>query len=274
MKFLRRSIMVFALLVGVICVVLLINFTAPNPTGRRYSSETPLTTGDAQGWEIGRDGERVLSKDLHLLTNNDPAQTQCICSTGSNRRPNQCKVCIAELASLANFRVPDFVAPDFMAESKNEQGLLYYGREISQISDYALAAHLTGRHLWIYVRVDTEVADEFIRLVESTGGDVVYYFTTPGYVDPVDQTAQAGLAGAGLAFGLIGWRELRSRGSQRQPKLISPIPKPTAPPKSPNDPLNRTTHKIDAAVDFVRRAKDRQRRDIDKDSSYEELRNP
>ena len=90
----------------------------------------------------------------------------------------------------SNFRIPDFIAPDFIAESKNTQNLLYSGREYDQISDYALAAKLLNRPLWVYTRVDTIVEPKFYEIVHATGGNVVPYFTVPGYVDPVDDAAR------------------------------------------------------------------------------------
>lgn len=266
MKFLRRSLMLAAVLTALLCAVLLLNFTAPNPTGRRYSSETPLTTGDAQNREIGWDGERVLAQDLRLPNNNDPSQLQCFCRQGSYINSNDCNTCIPVSTLTSSYRIPDFVTDSFIAESKNRREFYYNGREVDQIADYVTAAILIRRPLWVYVRVNTPVAPEFTELVQSTGGDVVYYFTTPGYVDPVDQTARAGFAGAGILFGFVGWLELRSWRGQKRLKLLSSKPKPTAPPKYPNDPLNRAIHKTDAAADFGQRAIDRQRRDIDRDS--------
>src|SRR5258708_34300875 len=97
MKRLRRTIAVLAFASFAICVLLLLNVTAPNPTGRRYSSEMPLVTGQGTSNDIGTDGERIMAKDLRLPSNNDPDQLQCICPNPSSKAPSGCRVCIASL---------------------------------------------------------------------------------------------------------------------------------------------------------------------------------
>ncbi|HEX2621081.1 MAG TPA: hypothetical protein VHL11_13060 [Phototrophicaceae bacterium] len=44
MRTLRRLLLGTALIGIIVSVILLLNFTAPNPTGRRYSSAVPVTT--------------------------------------------------------------------------------------------------------------------------------------------------------------------------------------------------------------------------------------
>ncbi len=85
MKKIRRIVFLLALISLVASVVLLMNITAPNPTGRRYSSEVPLVGRQANAQQIGADGERILSNDLHLPNNNEADQRQCIC--GNTSRP-------------------------------------------------------------------------------------------------------------------------------------------------------------------------------------------
>ncbi len=221
MKNFWSVLFVLSVVVVVVSVTLLLNFTAPNPTGRRYSSESPTTTGQGTTEEIGLSGERILSRDLGLPRNDSPDFRQCICSQlpphyGSPPL-SECRVCIAQVQLTASFRRPDFIGFDYIAESKNSNNLLYTGREVDQIGDYALAARAMNKPLWIFIRVNTNIDTEFIRLAESTGGGVVPYFTVPGYVDPIDQAATAGLfvgsAGAGLS--LIGltrpWRRFMRR---------------------------------------------------------------
>ncbi len=65
-KTVRRLLFPLALAGIILCGVLLLNFTASNPTHRRYSSQTPLTTGQGTGAKIGQDAERILSKDLGI----------------------------------------------------------------------------------------------------------------------------------------------------------------------------------------------------------------
>ena len=167
MKLYRRLAFVIATLVALVCIVLLLNFTAPNPTGRRYSSASPLTTGNAQG--IGLSGEQILAQDLHLPRNDDPDQLQCICNSPA-LVPNQCNSCFAVSSTVTSYRRPDFVAPNFIAESKNRQNLLYtYSDQVDQITDYVTAALLLRRPLWVFVRVDTVLSPEFYPLVEFDG---------------------------------------------------------------------------------------------------------
>jgi hypothetical protein len=185
---------VSGLLLTAAAILLLLNITAPNPTGRRYSSQMPLMTGG--GMNIGLDAERILAHDLRLPNNNDPAQRQCLCHPGSSI-PSDCNLCIPVAPLQSAWRIPDFVSDRFLAESKNRANLPYDGREVDQIVDYAAAAISLGRPLWVYVRVNTPVAPEFDALVESTGGAVIPYFTVPGYHDTVDAVAQR-LLWAGL----------------------------------------------------------------------------
>jgi hypothetical protein len=160
------------------------------------------------------------------------------------------------LPSLSTYRTPDFVGEGFLAESKNEQGLFYSGREVNQIHDYVLAALLMKVRLWVYVRVDTEVSSEFNGLVASTGGGIVYYFTVPGYVDPVDAVARVVSL---LSFGTILVITLGRAGIGRlkMPKLAVSSPNPPRPPKQPDDPARRAVRKTDAAEAFVQRGKER-----------------
>jgi hypothetical protein len=230
MKNFWRVLFTVSMSVVAVSVILLLNFTAPNPTGRRYSSEMPVTTGQGNAEQIGLSGERILSRDLGLPRNETPAQ--CICSTrvDDSDLPSiapvsddgftwaQCSFCITRIAIEKEFRRPDFVNSALIVESKNVVELPSANSDlISQIRDYATAALATNRTLWIYTRTNTEVAPEFIRLAESTGGGVVPYFTVPGYVDPVDQAATAGLlmGGAGAGLSVIGltrpWRRFQRR---------------------------------------------------------------
>ncbi len=57
--------------------------------------------------------------------------------------------------------------------------------------------------------MNTDVDPEFVRLVQSTGGDVVYYFTISNYGDPIDSAAQKGLLLSGAMVAGMGWLEWR-----------------------------------------------------------------
>lgn len=243
----------------VVCVVLLSNYTPFNPTHRRYSSEMPQTTGNFT--EVGRSAELILSKDLGVPRNERPDQRQCICNNPA--RPlnlQDCRVCIAYSQSVATFRRPDFVAPTFIAEAKNSQGLIYTGREIDQIGDYTLAARALGRPLYVYVRVNTRVDPEFTQLARSTGGDVVYYFTVPGWDDPLDTAARRGVLIFGGVLGVMVLYRVVGHGfghGDSKPRT----------PRRPKDPLNRARESIEDAEEFMRRTEDRKRTDIDIEDS-------
>ena len=56
MSLFRRLLSFFALIAVLICVMLLLNFTASNPTGRRYSSAPVLTSGSRK--RLGRVGSK------------------------------------------------------------------------------------------------------------------------------------------------------------------------------------------------------------------------
>ncbi len=147
---------------------------------------------------------------------------------------------------------PILLARTSSPSSKNRRNLLYsYTDQVDQISDYVLAAQLLGRPLWLYTRVDTLLDPAFYRLVESTGGGVVAYFTTPSYVDPVDQAAQMGLKIALVTLALMSIWELGAR------RLGSP-----AAPK-PKDPLAKSRRQVNTADDFLKAAKDRAQQKID-----------
>lgn len=184
-----RYFLLFLAVSLIVAEILLGNFTAPNPTGRRYSSESPVTTGQGSASQIGLSGEMILARDLGLPRNEEANQRQCACGSQSSVTVNECRVCLVTTSEISSYRRPDFVAANFIAESKNVQNLLYTGREVNQIREYALVARLLNRPLWIYTRVDSAVSREFIDIAESTGGGVVRYFSVPGYKDPVDQFA-------------------------------------------------------------------------------------
>jgi hypothetical protein len=252
---------------------LLTNSTAPNPTGSRYSSDIPLTTGQGSSSAIGKSGEDILAKDLGLPNNNLSGQIQCICGNASQVKSNQCNACLVTLPSLSTYRRPDFVGSGFLAESKNEQGLWYSGREVDQINDYVLAAILMRVQLWVYVRVNTEIASEFVYLVESTGGGVVRYFTIPGYVDPLETLLYTIFGISCLTLGgiiFIFWFSSRFKNRTVVVSFPSPTPKPPRQPKPSGDPVSKAVRKTDNAEDFMQRSKEKRRQDIEKEDSRDD----
>jgi len=241
-----------------VCFILLLNFTAPNPTGRRYSSLMPLTTGQASGQQIGLDAELVLANDLGLPRNDEPDQRQCVCgNVCSGSCASDCLSCIASVETVSNYRRPDFIGADFIAESKNSRNLLYESRDFDQISAFAEAAQILDRRLWIYIRVNTNIDPAFEQVVNATGGGVVRYFSLPDYVDPVDAVARNGIVVSGVALGLLSvwqllvWRPIRFvRTARPQPQQANPT--------------NVSERKLDDAEELVRKRKDRLLSDIDR----------
>lgn len=260
MKLLRRLLLLIASVILLVCVVLLLNFTAPNPTGRRYSSAEVKTTGTPD--DIGRSGEDVLSKDLRLPRNEDPTQRICVCRNPESpyaASGTRCLSCMTVIESLEHNRLPDFIADGFIADSKNTKELPSAdATQVAQITDYSIAALQLKRPLWLYVRIDTQVDPRYTQLAEATGGGVVYYFATPGYVDPVDQLA---LTGAALSLGVIGLVILLPRLRRRKRPT-----KPGAPPP-PRDKLQRKVADMEA---FARQRRERARRSIDEEDARHE----
>jgi hypothetical protein len=259
-KRLRRLTMLLAAAGMVVSLILLANFTAPNPTGRRYSSAVPVTTGQGNSAQIGLSAERILAVDLDLPRNEDPDQLQCFCNSVNVRPPlNECRSCIAfaQLSSTGGYRRPDFVAAGFIAESKNTQNLLYSQTDtVAQIGDYAIGARALGRPLWLYIRVNTALAPEFYRLVESTGGGVVPYFAVPGYVDPVDQLARNLFILSGGTLGLMLVWEVLSR--RRPPGGSGGSGGTSRRPRRPGP-----TNPLEEAQEFTARVKEKRRVEIE-----------
>lgn len=267
MKSIRRIGFPVSVLALVTCVTLLLNVTAPNPTGRRYSSQMPLVTGQGSAEAIGQSGEEILARDLRLPNNNATDQRQCLCRSVTSPNPIDCNVCIPVSSLTSTFRIPDFIAAGYIAESKNAQNLLYNGREVDQINDYVLAAKELKRPLWLFIRVDTLVAPEFEQIVESTGGDVVHYFTVPGYADSVDDMARKGVAVSLVMIGGLSLLQWRAR---------KPLAEPVSPPKPassarPSDPVNKTKRKVETAEEFARRTRERTQSNIDEQDAWNDL---
>jgi len=262
-----KWVKVFFLIVGpmmiAIAIVLLLNFTAPNPTGRRYSSQMPLTTGQGSTEEIGESGSNILAVDLGIPRNDDADQLQCFCSLTYNPGNKECNSCAVRIDTIKTHRRPDFLTARYVAESKNTQNYIY-GRisNPDQIADYAASAKALGIPLFVYTRVNTLMSPEFYQLVASTGGRVVHYFTVPGWVDPVDEAARIAL-GIGSGMFLLGLLM-----PTRLPRLQS---KPRqAKAKRPDDPISEAARSIDDMEDFVSRTQDKKRFEIDVEDSRDD----
>lgn len=205
----RRFVLIVAILAAAVATTLLLNFTAPNPTGRRYSTETVDLSQNSNG--KGAQGEQILSNDLGTpLTNDHTNNAVCVCNVDfAPRTPSQCSSCITYSEQVANYRIPDVTTDRYFAESKNTWHLsVTSNHDYPQLIEIAQVAREIGYPLWIYVRVDSVVDAAFIDLARHTGGDVIYYFAVPGYTDPVDQFAIALLVVSGTVIVVIGLGEL------------------------------------------------------------------
>lgn len=271
MQRIRITILSTSILVMVGAIMLLLNFTAPNPTGRRYSSEMPVTSGQGNAQEIGLSGERILARDLGIPRNEEANQRLCICSITSEQPPaaRDCNSCIIEAAlkHSSTFRRPDFVGATYIAETKNRDNLLYTMRDqVEQIEDYVIAAIALKRPLWLYTRVDTTLSPDFYILVESTGGGVVHYFSVPGWVDPIDHAARIALlmGSGGLLFGIV-WPLRRIRWRRHQP---APTPMPAV--KKGKDPAQKALRSVSELESFTRRTEAHKRLEIDEGDARED----
>jgi len=171
---LRRVLLILSVVLTVGALLFFLNFTATNPTGRRYSSQMPILQGSPN--DIGASAEIILADDLGVPKNN------------------------------ANFDgvIPDFITEGYMGESKNCADLPCEYR--GQFEKLLTLAADSGRPLWIYTRVDTRIPADMMAQVAATGGAIIPYFTVPGYVDPLDQWAWASLlVGIGVSSFFGAW---------------------------------------------------------------------
>lgn len=227
---LRRVALALALAGAVVCVILLLNFTAPNPTGRRYSSDSPPETNGNNSQEAGASAEDILSRDLGVARNSVRQQKQCICPPGKET-PVYCGSCMihTSLPPGKRYMLPDFIGKDFIIEAKHR--MTVDGSHLRQLTIYAYAAQAQNLELWLFVDIGAKVDPRYYDLVEDTGGRIVYYFTAPGYTDPTDRAATAGLivcVPVGLA--LLFW-EFRPR----RIVIIRRTPAPRLPPRNKVD---------------------------------------
>jgi hypothetical protein len=243
-NFLRRFIFFVSLGTFVVSIVLLLNFTASNPTGRRYSSEIPTGT---RRTEAGYDAERILSLDLGVPHNNSSLR-QCICGTeaSDNPRDHNCNVCtvISNDMSVGEAHLPDFVTDSYIAEAKNySPNTNIYSNNREQLDAFIAMAEYLNRPLWLYVAVDSRVSPELQYLVEETGGGVVFYFTVPNYVDPVDEGARKAALGSMFIMGVFVMTEISER-----KRLYR---------KAAQSAASRAHQSTETAEDFARRSKER-----------------
>lgn len=158
MRHIRRGGLLLSFVCLIVSIGLLLNFTAPNPTGRRYSSDVPVLSGSPN--EIGASAERILSHDLGVEKN------------------------------TVNFDgvIPDFLTEIQIVEAKNCAVLPCESR--GQFDRLIALASATDRELWVYTRITTRIPDDMAQRVHATGGAIVPYFVEPGYIDQVDNAAR------------------------------------------------------------------------------------
>ncbi len=260
LKNIHRIVFLIAAVGLIICGVLLLNITAPNPTHRRYSSQIPLTTGQANANAIGVDGERILAADLGLPRNDEPDQLQCVCRDPGFSDSRNCRVCLAYSQISSVYRRPDFVGANFIAESKNARNLYYESRDLDQITDFSIVARQLKKPLWVFTRVNTVIDPQFESVVNATGGGVVRYFVVPGYVDSVDMAGRSLLAPsiAGLLISVI-IEVIMRRWKPAAPLFVRASPKSSTPP----NPARHANEALDAADKFLQDSKDKSRKRLD-----------
>lgn len=259
MKRLRRLTLISAALFAVLCVVLLLNITAPNPTRRRYSSE-PVEI-NAPNRDKGTQAERILAKDLGVVDNNE--QRACICG----QKPAQCSVCFADvpLRGSYTFRLPDIVTDRLIADAKNYRIMPASAANrrdlLDQLAVDADAAKATGREVWVFTRVNTEIEPSFERELTEMGVKIVRYFSVSGHVDATDQAAQSGLLISGVTVGALGAAELLAQRSRRIVPRSRPIRVRPIAPTRPRNPITQASKRADDTQDFMRRVRENTERD-------------
>lgn len=224
-----------------VSVILLLNITAPNPTGRRYSSRIPHIGMPYTINDVGQDGEVVLSQDLSQARNQATNQRQCICNPKFTQSPpGQCRSCLIISEQVTDYRIPDFISERYIAESKNVAQLSANGtRELEQIRDYAEVAEERHIPLWVYVRVNTQVDPVYEALAQQTGGGIVYYYTDDGYIDVIDALSAVGFAVSAVTVFFSGAYLFRHRKTS--------FPRHSRP--TPGSPYDR---KVDRSLNAVR----------------------
>lgn len=257
----RRITFSLALVALMVCIVMLLNMTAPNPTGRRYSSETVRQPNNRCE---GKFAEDILSHDLNLLHNEKLEKTQCVCSENvrNSTPPGICGVCIVysnKVARSQRSHIPDFISSSFVADAKRVTRL---PRNSAQLDSFLDIANQLKIPFWIFVRVDTEVAPEYLALKEATGGGVVRYFAISGYTDPVDTAAKIGIVLSLAIMALVVILTLRARWQSR---VTVPADNPLKPfyPK----PINKADKAIVHAEDFKRRTVEKLKIKVDIEDS-------
>lgn len=263
---LRRLLLIPAVSVLLICTLLLLNVTASNPTGRRYSSASPdEIAAELNLSNAGEAAEIALARDLGVPRNDSTdGERVCICNIeheSEDTPPNRCNSCAVYHVD-ASITIPDFITDDFIADAKDYRSI--NSRLLStdaQLRNFLLASERLNRPLYIFMPHAPDgrlgVTDNARDLIAATGGGVIPYFTYEGYVDPVDRAASIGVVLALLVIGgVLVWTLTRtdeSGGNQPMDSDADAI-----------DKAADSTEKTEAFMDRIDRLS---RRDIDEDDA-------
>jgi len=184
----KRLSFASGLILMLIGAILLANFTASNPTNRRYASETidqHITAQD--GAYLAED---ILSVDLGVSHNEKTDNTRCICQQGLSETDvnAKCNVCYISTSVTLNGQnksaIPDFFTDMYIADSKFYRASeLKYDGQMQAFVDASLNLQIP---LYIYVTMNTDVHPDVVNAVRSTGGDIIPYFIDEGYIDIMD----------------------------------------------------------------------------------------
>lgn len=225
---------------------MVVNITAPNPTGRRYSSQ-PVPFGGYTNNYIGYEGEKVLSADLRLPNNNSSGQTVCLCS--STGIPNgRCRSCWYSI-KLGATRIPDFVSEWFIADSKNTSNLY---PERGQLEDMGTAALAKARPLYVFVRINTVVDSNLEQQIQSTGGGVIRYFRNQAdYQDEWDRLGQISIVVGSVVLMIV--------------IALKALPYVRITVKMPRSADRKAQDTMDSAEDLMRQARESAQPTLDRD---------
>lgn len=212
----RRILIISVILLTVASVVsLLFSTTAPNPTGRWFSSNFIDTSLATQIY--GQEAEIVLAHDLHLPQNDSPeGERRCFCNVQYQAPPGRCNVCETSSANISSWSIPDFVTDGMIVDSK-AVGQFTVDK---QINNFITVAKQTGRQLWIYVRNDTTFSDATRSSIQATGGDIIPYFVVSGFGTWLLAEKAANnilIFAIIIALGLLIWEYIAQQGRKQAP---------------------------------------------------------
>lgn len=214
----RRRILItlLVLLTIVTAFSFLLSETAPNPTGRWFSSGFVDTT--QTNYVFGGQAEVILASDLHLPQNDSSeGERRCFCSRNHETPPGRCNVCETNSASISNWSIPDFVTNRIIIDSK---AVAQFSSNDEQIRNFIAVAEQTDRELWIFVRKDSTFSEITRQSIQATGGDIVPYFIVGdyAYLAIIDQAANNFIIVALiLAVGLLIWEYIALQGRNVSP---------------------------------------------------------